>query len=120
MALPAAVSTPDRALAFSAPIPADVTKATRKRSAVLPGLATIGRPPICHARARQQGYGKRLDGGRLPRTADAKPARPTSNGNADGHRARTVPAQNSTSAQFPHSRTVPHKFFCPLLHRDAK
>jgi hypothetical protein len=34
--------------------------------------------------------------------------------------ARTVPAQDLTAAQFPHSRTSPHKFFCRLLPKDAK
>jgi len=34
--------------------------------------------------------------------------------------ARTVPAQNSTAAQFPHNRTFTHNFFCRLLPKDAK
>jgi hypothetical protein len=37
-----------------------------------------------------------------------------------GESTRTVPAQHLTTAQLPHNRTVPHKFSCRLLHKDAK
>lgn len=92
----------------------------RKRCAITPVFVTVRRPPICRARARQQGHGRRLerrtaqDSRRQARRALRQP------GEADGNRARTVPAQNSTSAQLPHSSTIPHKFFCQTLPKDAK
>jgi hypothetical protein len=82
-------------------------------------LATVERPPICRARARQQGYGKRLDGGWL-KAADAKPGAPCL-----PKRSRWRPRPHSSRTEFDF-RTVPAhphnpaQVFLPIIAQRCK
>jgi len=112
--------------------------------------ARPGRPlPDSRARLRQRVCGKggrglwHVEDGQTPGWRWPRPARGYSPRDQTSHKprqartvarygvpplagrtyARTDSAQNQAGngrAQFPHSRTIPHKFFCRLLPKDAK
>jgi len=76
--------------------------ARRKRDAVTPGLATVARPPNHRARERQQGHGKRLDGGWL-KTTDTAPGPPCRTARS---RCRPLPLTGTVKNELRHFATL--------------